>query len=218
MRPPPLANIDRHPTPARFDNVPIQRTTKIAKQNQHQQRQPQDDAKRPPIAPNLKLCILELNAEIPRHERHGGKQDRNLRQHKRDPRQPLDTKRLLDGNQVEIHHDQRVLLVNALLDLAQCVQRYAILEALEAHARRGAEADAERAGEFRVQRGGGGGVAAVERGEHGFCGGEDAGVFQRGNAGFAAFEHAFDQERVAVVYAAEDGELAPNVVQLVDVR
>ena len=64
-------------------------------------------------------------------------------EHEGDPSEALDAEGLLDGDEVEVHHDEGVLLVDALLDLAQRVQRDAVLEALEAHAGGGADGDAE---------------------------------------------------------------------------
>jgi hypothetical protein len=145
MRQPPATNIIRHTTPTPRNDLPLIRPTKDTKQEKQPQRHAKHDRKRPPVTRNLELDVFKLNAKIPRHEHHRREQNRYLGQQQRHPREPLHTIRFLDGDQVEVHHNQRVLLREAFFDFAQCVQANAVGEPLEAHFGCGAEGYAEEA-------------------------------------------------------------------------
>lgn len=113
------------------------------------------------------------------------------------------------------HHDERLLLVDAFLYLAQSVQQNAILEPFEPDASRRAQRNAQKTvrlwdlrrrclrDDGRLQR---------------VCAGHDARILQRCERCFLLLEHSLNDELVALVDALEHRKLAADVVKLINVR
>jgi hypothetical protein len=145
MHQPSPTKIIRHPTPTPRNSLALERPTKRTKRKQQHQTNPKHNSKRPPIIANGEFSVLELDGKVSRHERHGRKEDCDFGEQESHPCESLHAERFFDGNEVEVHHDQTILLRETLINFTQCVQKDSILEALEADFGGRAEGHAEEA-------------------------------------------------------------------------
>ena len=125
-----MRNIINRPRPTPRNNLPLKRPTNPTKQHQQRSTQPKRPPKRPPITAHLKLQPLELNAKIPRHQRHRREQDGYLGKQQSNPGEALDREGFFDGDEVEVHHYEGLFLVEAFGYLGEGVELDAVFEAV----------------------------------------------------------------------------------------
>jgi hypothetical protein len=208
------ANLDQPSGQRPIHNLPFHCAGRKRKEAEAHDARAQDPAEPAPVRLGRELDTLELAAEVAGHEGHGHEDERHLGQEEGDARQAFDRVRLLDGDEVEVHHHHGLLLVEALPDLADGVQADAVAQALEADARRRAQAHAQDLGLVHVRRGHGVDVWRVwcRRARR-----QDVRVLEGRERHLLLLQDAVYEAFVALVEAVEGGELAAYVVEVLDV-
>ena len=192
------------------DWLALLRAAEPAKHDDADEREREDDGERDPVHGGRVLGLGEGDGEVGADEGDRDEEQRDLGQQDGDAGEALDVRRLLDGDEVEVEVHQRLLLLQARVDLAQRVQGDAVPQPLEAAERGRREPHAVRGRRRRLQALGEGGAAASPAA----VGLAPAAGKRQGRR---ALDDPLDDEAVAFVEALEDAELAPVVVQLVDV-
>jgi len=129
----------------RVESPALHRARHDTETQQCDPRRGENDRESNPILLHCVILVLQTRTEVSRHECDRQEQYCGLGNEQRDACQSLDISRFFDGDQLKVHLDQTVLLLDIVCDFAQGVEVDEVFQTFEAYSGCGTETCAEKA-------------------------------------------------------------------------